>query len=330
MSFLAYRVEETKDGFQATWQAQTDSSLPAGELLIEVRYSSVNYKDALSASGNKGVTKHFPHTPGIDAAGVVIESHSPTFKQGEEVVLFGYDLGMNTSGGFAQRIRVPAAWVLKKPASLSLAQSMSWGTAGFTAALSVQKLERAGINPKGGPVLVTGATGGVGSVAVALLAKLGYEVIALSGKDEQRDFLFSLGAKAMIRRDEVLAYKGKAMAKPLYQAVVDTVGGDMVSALIPQLQPEGAIATCGMIAGQKIEASVFPFILRGVSLLGVDSVEISCSEKQRVLDKAASSWALPELERLTTEIGRADLPETLAKILAGLGVGRYRLNLARD
>ena len=330
MTFLAYRVEETEQGIQAAWQTLNDDDLPAGDVLIDVAYSSVNYKDALSASGNKGVTRAYPHTPGIDVAGTVLASNDPQFKTGDEVVVFGYDLGMNTAGGFGQHVRVPAGWVLHKPQMLSMAQAMAWGTAGFTAALSLQKLERAGIRPDAGPVVVTGATGGVGSVAVALLAKQGYEVVALSGKPEQENFLKGLGASRVIGRDEVLALKGKAMAKPLYQAAIDTVGGDLVSALIPQIQPEGAVTTCGMIAGVKIEASVFPFILRGVSLLGVDSVEIPLADKQAVLNKVADAWQLPELEGMTTEIGRSELPAVLAAILAGQGVGRYRVNLQRD
>ncbi len=330
MTFLAYRVEETEQGMKAAWQTLSDDDLPAGDVLIDVAYSSVNYKDALSASGNKGVTRAYPHTPGIDVAGTVLASNDPQFKTGDEVVVFGYDLGMNTAGGFGQHVRVPAGWVLHKPQTLNMAESMAWGTAGFTAALSLQKLERAGIRPDAGPVVVTGATGGVGSVAVALLAAQGYEVVALSGKPEQEAFLKGLGASRVIGRDEVLALKGKAMAKPLYQAAIDTVGGDLVSALIPQIQPEGAVTTCGMIAGVKIEASVFPFILRGVSLLGVDSVEIPLADKQAVLNKVAAAWRLPQLEEMTTEIGRAELPAVLAAILAGQGVGRYRVNLTRD
>lgn len=327
MTFLAYRVTETESGMTATWESREDDQLPAGDVLIDVQYSSVNYKDALSASGNKGVTRAFPHTPGIDAAGVVISSTDAAFKAGDEVVVFGYDLGMNTEGGYGQHIRVPSAWVLAKPAGISAAEAMAWGTAGFTAALSVQKLERAGIQPNKGSVVVTGATGGVGSVAVALLAKLGYDVVALSGKAEQQAWLKELGASRVIGRDEVMALKGKAMAKPLYQAALDTVGGDMVSALIPQIMPEGAVSTCGMIAGIKVEASVFPFILRGVSLLGVDSVEIPQAEKQLVLNKAAGEWKLAGLETMTTNVARSELGGVLAKVLNGQGVGRYRVDL---
>ena len=327
MAFLAYRVEETDQGMVASWQEQDTAALPEGDVLIDVEYSSINYKDALSASGNKGVTRAFPHTPGIDAVGTVAESSSSAFSAGDSVVVFGYDLGMNTAGGFAQKIRVPAGWVLRRPMSLTAADAMSWGTAGFTAALSVEKLLRNGISPDSGPVVVTGATGGVGSVAVALLAKLGFEVVAVTGKPDQQAFLESIGASAFLTRDDILNVKGKAMAKPLYQGAVDTVGGDLVSSLLPQVKPEGAITTCGMIAGTKVEASVFPFILRGVSLLGVDSVEIPLTEKQAVLNKVAAEWQLSQLESMTTELGRSQLAGVLAKVLNGEGVGRYRLNL---
>lgn len=325
MTFQAFRVSEQEGGMKAAWQSMSDSDLPSGDVLIEVQYSSINYKDALSASGHKGVTRAYPHTPGIDAAGRVLESSVAEFKTGDEVVVFGFDLGMNTAGGFGQKIRVPAHWLLCLPKGLSLADSMAWGTAGFTAALSVQKLERAGMRPELGAVVVTGATGGVGSVAVALLAKCGYTVICVSGKPDQTDFLKSLGAAEVISREQVLASKGKAMTKPLYQAALDTVGADMVSALIPQIKPEGAVSTCGMIAGITVEASIFPFILRGVSLLGVDSVEIPQAAKQDILNKIAGDWALPNIHTLVTDIAPAELSETLAKVLAGQGVGRYRL-----
>lgn len=329
MSFWVYRVEESAKGMHGAWQRVDESYLAEAEVQIEVLYSSVNYKDALSASGNRGVSRYFPHTPGIDAAGVVIHSACHAFAAGDEVIVTGYDLGMNTKGGFGQRIAVPANWVVKKPHNINLATAMAWGTAGLTAALSVQKLECAGIRPEQGPVLVTGATGGVGSIAVALLAKLGYQVIALTGKAEQASFLQSLGAHSVVDREAVLAFRDKAMAKPLYQAVVDTVGGDMVSALIGQIQPEGAISTCGMVAGTRVEASIFPFILRGVSLLGVDSVEIPLADKQAAWDKIADAWALAGIEQQVTEIGRSELTASLERLLAGQAVGRYRLNLQK-
>lgn len=328
MSFLAYRVSEENGQFSAAWENMSLESLPKDEVLIEVKYSSVNYKDMLSASGHKGVTKHYPHTPGIDAAGTVLQSHTKAFKAGDEVVVFGFDLGMNTPGGFAQRICVPTSWVLDKPAGISLQQCMAWGTAGFTAALSVRKLIRAGIEPSKGAIAVTGATGGVGSIAVALLSKLGFEVVAISRQDSALEFLQQLGASRVENTDEWLEKPVKTMAKPLFQAVLDTLGGEAVAAFIPYIMPEGAISTCGMIRGTKFESSIFPFILRGISLIGVDSVEISNFEKQATLDKIADKWQLEKLEQWTTEIGRSQLSETLQKLADGEAVGRYRLNLA--
>lgn len=339
----AYRAVEVKHPdsekavVESSWQLVDDSCLPAvgiekgeGEVLIKVQYSSVNYKDALSASGNPGVTRSFPHTPGIDAAGAVVSDASGLFSEGQEVVVFGYDLGMNTCGGYGEYIRVPSSWVLIKPEELSLADSMRWGTAGFTAALSVEKLLKADIKPDEGKVIVTGATGGVGSVAVALLAKLGFEVVAVTGKAAAKDWLMSLGASEVLDRAELLPMAKKPMTKPLYQAGIDTCGGDMISAILPQLQYGGALTTCGMVAGAGFSASVFPFILRGVDLLGVDSVEIPQTDKLLLLKKVANEWQLPNLADFTKTIGRAELAEVLANVLAGKGQGRYLLDLAQD
>lgn len=339
----AYRAVEInkpdtdKTVVESSWQLVDESCLPPigvdkgqGEVLIKVQYSSVNYKDALSASGNRGVTRSFPHTPGIDAAGVVVRDVSGEFEEGDEVVVFGYDLGMNTCGGYGEYIRVPATWVLAKPEELSLADSMRWGTAGFTAALSVEKLLNADIKPEEGKVIVTGATGGVGSVAVALLAKLGFEVVAVTGKADAKDWLLSIGASEVLDRAELLPMAKKPMTKPLYQAGVDTCGGDMISAILPQLHYAGALTTCGMVAGADFSASVFPFILRGVDLLGVDSVEIPQTDKLLLLKKVANEWQLPSLADFTKTIGRAELPEVLGNVLAGKGQGRYLLDLEQD
>jgi putative YhdH/YhfP family quinone oxidoreductase len=321
---------------EASWQLVDDSCLgnedsqAECEVVIQVQYSSVNYKDALSAAGNRGVTRSFPHTPGIDAAGTVVSDSSGQFEPGAEVVVFGYDLGMNTCGGYGQYIRVPTSWVLAKPNQLSLAESMRWGTAGFTAALSVEKLLASGIEPNKGKVIVTGATGGVGSVAVALLAKLGFSVVAVTGKPAAHDWLIQLGAAEVLTRDELLPMAKKPMTRPLYQAGVDTCGGDMISAVLPQLQYGGALTTCGMVAGSEFGASVFPFILRGVDLLGVDSVEIPAQHKQTLLEKVAGEWKLESLADFTTDIGRSQLSKVLADVLSGKGQGRYLLDLNQN
>lgn len=339
----AYRALETNDEssdkatlVESSWQLVDDACLPAigtgkgeGEVLIKVQYSSVNYKDALSASGNRGVTRSFPHTPGIDAAGTVISDASGQFTEGTEVVVFGYDLGMNTCGGYGEYIRVPAAWVLIKPENLTLADSMRWGTAGFTAALSVEKLLKAGVKPDAGKVIVTGATGGVGSVAVSLLVKLGFDVVAVSGKSAAKDWLLSLGAGEVLNRADLLPMAKKPMTRPLYQAGIDTCGGDMIAAVLPQLQYGGALTTCGMVAGVDFCASVFPFIIRGIDLLGVDSVEIPQTHKQLLIKKVADEWHLPTLADFTKTIGRSELPAVLAAVLAGKGQGRYLVDLAK-
>lgn len=336
--WYAYRAIESEGGnpdvrrleVRSSWQQVDDSCLPCeGEVLIKVQFSSVNYKDALSASGNKGVTRNFPHTPGIDAAGTVVSDRSGLFAEGTEVVVFGYDLGMNTSGGYGEYIRVPASWVLAKPTGLSIEDSMRWGTAGFTAALSVEKLLKADITPKAGKIIVTGATGGVGSVAVALLAKLGFSVVAVTGKLDVKDWLLGIGASEVLDRNDLLPMAAKPMARPLYQAGIDTCGGDMISAVLPQLQYGGALTTCGMVAGMGFSASVYPFILRGVDLLGVDSVEIPQNHKQLLLNKIACDWQLPSLKDFTTTIGRSELSVVLTSVLAGQGQGRYLLDLAK-
>ena len=339
----AYRAIETNNAasdaapiVESSWQLVDDSCLPAigqskgeGEVLIKVQYSSVNYKDALSASGNRGVTRSFPHTPGIDAAGTVVSDASGQFSEGVEVVVFGYDLGMNTCGGYGEYIRVPAAWVLIKPENLSFEDSMRWGTAGFTAALSVEKLLKADVKPDAGKIIVTGATGGVGSVAVALLAKLGFEVVAVTGKAAAKDWLLSLGASEVLDRADLLPMAKKPMTRPLYQAGVDTCGGDMIAAVLPQLNYGGALTTCGMVAGADFSASVFPFIIRGIDLLGVDSVEIPQTHKQLLIKKVADEWQLPTLADFTKTIGRSELSSVLADVLAGKGQGRYLLDLAK-
>lgn len=324
--FKALQVSEVAGQYQPQVITRDTADLPAGELLIRVRYSSLNYKDALSASGNKGVTRNFPHTPGIDAAGVVEQSSVGEFAVGDEVIVTGYDLGMNTSGGFGQYIRIPAAWAIKRPKGLSLRESMVLGTAGLTAALCVDKLEQAGLRPDSGPVLVTGATGGVGSVAVVLLKRLGYSVAASTGKAEQADFLKSLGASQIVGRDALQEGTDKALLKEQWAGAVDTVGGDILFNVVKALQYGGSVACCGLTAGVGFKGSVMPFILRGVNLLGVDSVELPLVVKASMWDRLSLQWKL-DLEPLVEEVSLDQLPAALQKILAGKMVGRVLLNL---
>ncbi len=307
--FKALWVTEAPHGVYETQVVERDTGdLPAGDVLIRVQYSSLNYKDALSASGNRGVTRKYPHTPGIDAAGVVAESSVAEFAAGDEVIVTGYDLGMNTAGGFGQYIRVPAAWVIKRPQGLSLREAMILGTAGLTAALCVEKLERSGLRPDHGSVLVTGASGGVGSIAVELLAKLGYTVAAATGKLEQAEFLNRLGAKQILDRATVADGVDKPLLKEQWAGAVDTVGGDILFNVVKSLQYGGSVACCGLTAGAGFKASVLPFILRGVNLLGVDSVELPLVVKASMWDKLSLQWKLDNLEEVAREIALEELP----------------------
>lgn len=318
--------EDGQGGYQQSLCERDFDSLPAGEVLIRVRYSSLNYKDALSATGNKGVTRRYPHTPGIDVAGVVEQSAVSEFVAGDEVIVTGYDLGMNTSGGYAQYVRVPAAWLLKRPKGLSLRESMALGTAGLTAALCVEKLEQAGLTPSAGPVLVTGATGGVGSIAVALLASRGYDVVACSGKADAAEWLKSLGAREVIAREQLQEGSEKPLLKEQWGGAVDTVGGEILFNVVKSLRYGASVACCGLTAGTGFKASVLPFILRGVNLLGVDSVELPLVVKASMWDKLSLQWKL-DLTPLVEEIGLEQLPAAIARILAGQVRGRVLVRI---
>jgi alcohol dehydrogenase len=327
-TFKALQARETTAGeFEQVIVQRELADLPAGELLVRAKYSSLNYKDALSASGNRGVTRSFPHTPGIDAAGVVEASSVAEFSVGDEVIVTGYDLGMNTAGGFGQYIRIPATWALKRPQGLSLREAMVLGTAGLTAALCVDKLEQSGLTPDAGVVLVTGATGGVGSVAVALLASLGYRVAASTGKTEQADYLKSLGAEQVVLRADLQAGTDKAMLKEQWAGAVDCVGGDILFNVVKSLRYGASVACCGLTAGVTFKASVLPFILRGVNLLGVDSVELPLVVKASMWDRLSLQWKV-NLEALVSEVSLEQLPAAIAQVLAGKQVGRVLVNLA--
>ncbi|UHG93967.1 YhdH/YhfP family quinone oxidoreductase [Spirosoma oryzicola] len=309
-------------GYDTTISTKQVIDLPAGDVLIRVHYSSLNYKDALSASGNKGVTRSYPHTPGIDAAGVVEASHSTGWQPGDEVIVTGFDLGMNTSGGFAQYIRAPANWIVRRPESLTLRESMIYGTAGFTAGLSVAALLKNGLTPDHGTVLVTGATGGVGSVAVGILHRLGFAVTAMSGKATAHDFLTSLGATDIIPRSDMDDTSGKALLKSRFAGAIDTVGGNVLATVIKSTEYGGTVTCCGNVNGGDLPLSVFPFILRGVQLVGIDSVQFPIDQRAAVWERLANDWKPAALELMTHEIGLAALPEAIQTILKGQMQGR--------
>ncbi len=327
MAFRAFRVEKNESGFVRSVIERDVEDLPEGDVLIDVQYSSLNYKDALSATGNPGVTRVFPHTPGIDAAGSVLASTDTRFAEGDAVVVIGFDLGMGTSGGFAERIRVPANWVVKLPEGLTARESMLIGTAGFTAAECVQKLEQAGMTPDSGPILVTGATGGVGSVAVKLLATRGYEVAAVTGKPEQHDWLRSLGASELLTREAAAEGAEKPLLAERWGGVVDTVGGDILFNGVKSLRYGCSLAACGLVAAPQFGASVLPFILRHVNLLGIDSVQLPLPQKTQIWSRLATDWKL-DLSELEETLSLHDLSAAIDRILAGQMVGRGLVDLS--
>jgi len=326
MKFKALIIKEENGKFTREISTKSLNDLPAGDVLIKVKYSSLNYKDALSATGNKGVTRKYPHTPGIDAAGVVEESFSNQFKKGDEVVVTGYDLGMNTSGGFAEYIRVPGEWIVKLPKGLSLKESMMLGTAGFTAGLSVCKLEQAGLD-KNGEIIVTGATGGVGSLAVALLSKLGYNITASTRKKEKEDYLKNLGAKLIINSNELDDKTGKPLLNRRWKGAVDTVGGNILSTVFRSLDFGCSVASCGNVLSPEFNITVYPFILRGVNLLGINSAETPMELRKIIWQKLAGEWKINLLNELTTECSLEELNEKIDLIPEGKITGRILLNL---
>ncbi|MFK7862900.1 MAG: YhdH/YhfP family quinone oxidoreductase [Pseudohongiellaceae bacterium] len=327
-NFKAYQVSEIEEKkFAGELVDRSIDELPEGQVLIRVHYSSVNYKDALSANGNPGVTRSYPHTPGIDAAGVVESSDSAQFSKGDEVIVVGYDLGMNTAGGFGQYIRVPENWVISLPKSLTLKDSMVLGTAGFTAALCVEKLLHNGLVPDDGKVLVTGATGGVGVVAVSLLSKLGFEVTASTSKKSAHSLLTALGATEIINRDDLSEENRKPMLAEQWAGAVDVVGGATLFNVVKSLKYGGSVAACGLVQSPMFQASVLPFILRNVNLLGIDSVQLPIETKRRVWQKMGDQWRLENLDRLSTEIEMEDLPKSLETVYKGGATGRFVVNL---
>ena len=320
MQYSAYYVEENDGVFSASI-SRLELEKPAdGFVQIKVSHSSLNYKDALSASGNKGVTRNYPFVPGIDAAGTISDANSSQFSEGDEVIVTGYDMGMNTPGGFGEFINVPETWVVKKPNNLTHLESMSIGTAGLTAAASVFKIHESSMESDL-PVLVSGATGGVGSIGVMLMSKLGKEVSALTGKSSSVDFLKSIGATNIILRDEYLEAPAKAMERPLFSSAIDTVGGKILSKMLAQISPHGVVACCGNVAGIEVNTTVFPFILRGISLCGIDSAESPLDFKTSIWEKFANEWKL-DLSSSTKIISKQNLQQEIDLILQGGQEGR--------
>lgn len=321
-SFQAFVADRVGDQVRAQVREWSADRLPEGDLLIRTAYSSVNYKDALACQPDGNIVKAYPHIPGIDAAGVVVESGTELFSPGDEVLVTGYELGVSRHGGFSEYVRVPAEWAVPLPAGLTLKESMMLGTAGFTAALSVWELQRSGIRTGDGPVLVTGASGGVGSLAVAMLAKLGYEVAASTGKPDMGDALLEAGASSIMTREELLEGGRRPLQKQRWAGAVDCVGGSTLAAVLSQLRYGGAAAASGLTGGTDLPTSVFPFILRGVRLIGIDSVYADTETRRRIWELLASDYKPDTLERMCREIPLDRIGDTVAAMLRGESRGR--------
>lgn len=325
MTYRGLVVREEADGsFSKKIELKKIKDLPKGDVVIKCAYAGLNYKDALSASGHKGISRNYPHTPGVDACGVVVHSSSKNFSEGQEVIVTGYDLGMNTSGGFQEYIRVPAEWVVLKPAALSLKQAMVYGTAGFTAALSLYKMELMGQHPGMGEILVTGATGGVGSMAVGILAKAGYTVIASSGKQDEESLkhLKHLGASRIEGREFANDESGRPLLASKWAGAIDTVGGNTLATCVKACKRKGSVASCGLVQTHELHMTVYPFLLNGVNILGVDSAETEMGLRLTLWHKLAGEWMINNLESYGHFIALEELSTQMDYILKGKTKGR--------
>jgi len=328
MTNNAFVVNKTEDGkFVSGIEQINVPKIGENEVLIKASYSSLNFKDALSSIGNPGVTRTFPHVTGIDVAGIVEESNSADFAKGDEVLVTGYDMGMNSDGGHQSFVKVPSIWVVKKPSDISDKEIMTYGTAGLTAGLSVNELLNNGVTPESGEILVTGATGGVGSIAVSILSKLGFDVVAISGKEEKIPFLKELGVKEVILRKDFDVENKKPMGRERFAGVVDTVGGNILAEALKTIKYDGVATCCGLNSSFELKTNVFPFILRGVRLIGIDSVECKIEKKLAVWNKLANEFKIDTLNDLTNEIKLKDLPEAYKALLDGKAVGRYLVKI---
>ncbi|MFL0505130.1 acryloyl-CoA reductase [Ureibacillus sp. 179-F W5.1 NHS] len=327
-TFDALVVNKQEEQFTVDVQKLTINDLPEGEVLIQVNYSGVNYKDSLASIPNGNIVKNYPFVPGIDLAGVVVSSEDPRFKEGDEVIATSYEIGVSHFGGYSEYARIPAKWVVPLPDGLTLKKAMIIGTAGFTAALSVQRLQDNGVSPEKGKVLVTGATGGVGSFAISILSKLGFEVEASTGKASEQDYLTSLGATSIVPREEVFDGKIRALGKQKWAAAVDPVGGEPLAALLSQIQYGGSVAVSGLTAGGNVPTTVYPFILRGVNLLGIDSVYCDMETRLKVWERLANVYQSESLEEfIQQEVSLAQLPEVLPTLLKAQARGRILVKL---
>jgi len=327
-AFRAFVVNKTENEFTARVQELTLADLPPGEVLIRVAYSGVNYKDALACIPDGKIVRSYPFVPGVDLSGVVVESHDARFHEGDEVIVTSYDLGVSHYGGFSEYARVKADWIVPLPQGLTLKEAMIFGTAGFEVALALHQLEKNGLTPQRGPMLVTGATGGVGSMAVSMLAKTGYTVAASTGKQSEHAYLQELGARNILSREEVSAESSRPLEKELWAGSVDSVGGTTLAYLIRTTKYGGSIASCGLTGGSTITTTAFPFILRGVNLLGIDSVYCPMELRRELWQRMASDLKPFTLASMSREVTLDELPQVTASLLKGGIRGRTVVRLA--
>ncbi len=325
-SFRAYQITKDEQGQKATLTTLGESDLMDGDVTVRVEYSALNYKDGLAMTGKAPVVRRFPLIPGIDFAGTVIASDNTSFRTGDKVVLNGFGVGEVHSGGYSQVARVKGDWLVPLPEGLTSRQAMAIGTAGYTAMLSVLALERHGLAPESGDILVTGAAGGVGSVAVLLLAKLGFRVVAVTGRMEEKAYLERLGAAEVIQR-QPFGEKARPLGKELWAGAVDVAGGNTLANVLSQMGYGGAVAACGLAESMSLPTSVAPFILRGVTLYGIDSVMAPLARRQEAWQRLVRDLDLEMLEKLTNEIGLEEVPVAAEKILAGRVRGRTVVRL---
>ncbi|MFD2925047.1 acryloyl-CoA reductase [Halobacillus naozhouensis] len=327
-NFNAFYIDQSNGKTKADIKTISTDDLPSSEVLIKVHYSSVNYKDGMVSTPGNPMVKDYPIIPGIDLAGIVVQSQDDRFKEGDAVIATSYEIGVSHHGGYSEYASIPGEWIVPLPDKLTLEEAMIYGTAGFTAALSIHKLEKNGLIPGDGPVLVTGATGGVGSMAIAMLAKRGYEVEASTGSIEHKDYLLDLGAGSVISREDVYDGKLRALGKQRWVAAVDPVGGEPLASLLSQLQYNGAAAVSGLTAGTNIPTQVYPFILRGINLLGIDSVYCPMETRKEIWNRLAGDLKINDtFNRIKEVISLEQVPETLTKILEGKTRGRTIVKL---
>ncbi|MCT2538143.1 acryloyl-CoA reductase [Aquibacillus koreensis] len=322
-TFQAFKLTQEDDEFVAKVDNLTYDELPKSDVLIKVHYSSVNYKDGLASVPNSTIVKTYPFIPGIDIAGEVVDSKDTRYKAGDRVIATSYDIGVSHFGGYSEYASVPADWIVPLPENLSLKEAMVYGTAGFTAALSIHRLEENGVTPDKGKVLVTGATGGVGSLAIAMLHKLGYQVVASTGKETAHSFLNEIGANEIIAREDVYEDKVRALDKQTWMGAIDPVGGQTLASILSKINYGGCVAVSGLTGGAKVPATVFPFILRGVTLAGIDSVYCPMELRKQIWERMATDMK-PEglIEKISKEISLQELPDALQSILKGKALGR--------